>query len=231
MSTNLRAQVQVPTIPSPFSNLNCFYAHQTPTLLPPLIMAGPTTIPTRDLGLAFQDGMAPSGPTFQLQVNPLLLSLAPKILSMVQATPLPFLKSATAHSPTIPRGNPEPIASKGAILPKPQLHLPKLTSPIKTGKPLAAPPAGPTGDIAATLGVKALSGAMATIISYHPTALAGDLTAIGGNLSAPPVVSTLVAPLPSCVMARFDSSTRPSIQSPGLPWVPVTVAKLSNYLS
>ena len=228
MSTNLRALLQVPTTPSPFSNLNCFYAHQTPTLLPPLIMAGPTTIPTRDLGLAFQDGMAPSGPTFQLQVNPLLLSLAPKILSMVQATPLPLLKSATAHSPTHPQKNLALIASKEALPLKPPSLTLKPISTTLTGKPLAAQLVGPTGAIVATLGVKVPSGAMATIISYHPTAPAGGRTTIGGNSSAQPAVSTLVAPPPSCVMVLFALSIKPSTQLHGLRWVHATVAKLFN---
>ena len=133
-----------------------------------------------------------------------------------------------APSPTAPLGNPVPIASKVAILPKLQLHPPNLTSPVKTGKPLAAQQVGPTGAIVATPGVKVPSGAMATTTFYLPTAPAGDLTAIGGNSSALPAVSTLEAPPPSCVMALFALSIKPSTQHHGLRWAPATVAKLFN---
>jgi hypothetical protein len=139
-----------------------------------------------------------------------------------------LLKSATAHSPTHPQKNPEPIASKGAILPKPQLHPPNLTSPVKTGKPLAAHRVGPIGAIVATLGVKVPSGAMAITTSCHPIAPAGGLTTIGGNSSALPAVSTLVVPPPSCVMVLFALSIKPSTQHHGLRWVHATVAKLFN---
>ena len=125
----------------------------------------------------------------------------------------------------------EPIASKQAILPKPQLHPPNLTSPVKTGKPLAAQLDGLTGAIVAILGVKVPSGAMATTTSYHPIALAGDLTAIGGKSSALPAAFTWEGPSLSCAMALFALPVNPSILPLGQQWVPATVAKFSNYLS